>query len=154
MVLFNKILKKRSICYNHQQQLLWCHPKMDRLVIVAIILETIVLNKMCLVLLVTAFKVGFPKISKLLLPYYYIQQFTVTISNTHFLYSFAQLLHSVVYSSYSTNHSALYTKSRSSSSWRHGHFKYCSPLSEGNPSHNYDHFRFSPNLTLNDLQPS
>ena len=34
---------------------------MDRLVIVAIILETIVLSKMCLVLLVTAFKVGFQK---------------------------------------------------------------------------------------------
>ena len=42
---------------------------MDQLVIVVIILETIVLSKMCLVLLVTAFKVGFPKISKLLLPY-------------------------------------------------------------------------------------
>ena len=44
---------------------------MHRLVIVAIILETIVLSKMCLVLLVTAFKVDFPKISKLLLPYLY-----------------------------------------------------------------------------------
>ena len=61
MVLFNKILKKRSICYNHQYRLIWCHPKMDQLVIVAIILETIVLSKMCLVLLVTAFKVGFQK---------------------------------------------------------------------------------------------
>ena len=34
---------------------------MDQLVIVAIILETIVLSKMCLVLLVTAFKVDFQK---------------------------------------------------------------------------------------------
>ena len=34
---------------------------MDWLVIVAIILETIVLNKMCLVWLVTAFKVDFQK---------------------------------------------------------------------------------------------
>ena len=34
---------------------------MDWLVIVAIILETIVLNKICLVLLVTAFKVDFQK---------------------------------------------------------------------------------------------
>ena len=55
---------------------------MDRLVIVAIILETIVLSKMCLVLLVTAFKVGFPKISKLLLPYYYEYRHLLNIYST------------------------------------------------------------------------
>ena len=47
---------------------------MDRLVIVAIILETIVLSKMCLDLLVTAFKVGFQKNlekNAVLLPPYY-----------------------------------------------------------------------------------
>ena len=49
---------------------------MDRLVIVAIILETIVLSKMCLVLLVTAFKVDFQKSLEknavLLPPYLYM----------------------------------------------------------------------------------
>ena len=47
---------------------------MDWLVIVAIILETIVLSKMCLVLLVTAFKVDFQKNlekNAVLLPPYY-----------------------------------------------------------------------------------
>ena len=54
---------------------------MHRLVIVAIILETIVLSKMCLVLLVTAFKVDFQKNlekNAVLLPPYYRHYYRVS----------------------------------------------------------------------------